>query len=51
MKQVGGEWVKCERRQMLRMMSKTNLLQIREMTHPDNPYFIIEDHYGKIAKF
>ncbi|MDF2474763.1 MAG: hypothetical protein K0S24_246 [Sphingobacterium sp.] len=50
MKQVDGQWVKCERRQMLRMMSKTNLLQIREMTHPDNPYFIIEDHYGKIAQ-
>lgn len=50
-KMVDGQMVKCERRQMLRMMSKTSLIHIREVTHPDDPYFVMEDHYGKVAPF
>lgn len=48
-KMVDGQLIKCERRQMLRMMSKTSLIHIREVTHPDDPYFVMEDHYGKVA--
>lgn len=43
-----GEIVKCERRQMLRMMSKTSLIHIRSVTQKDDPYFIMEEHLGKI---
>lgn len=43
-----GEIVKCERRQMLRMMSKTSLIHIRSVTRTDDPYFIMEEHLGKI---
>lgn len=43
-----GKIVKCERRQMLRMMSKTSLIQIRSVTHTDDPYFVMEEHLGKI---
>ena len=43
-----GKPVKCERRQMLRMMSKTILIQIRSVTHTHAPYFIIEEHLGKV---
>ena len=45
-----GEMIKCERRMMLRMMSKTSLIQISEVAHPNDPYFIIEDHYGRLAE-
>ncbi|MGK9121019.1 hypothetical protein [Olivibacter jilunii] len=45
-----GQLVPCERRQMLRMMSKTSLIHIREVTHPDDPYFVMEDHYGKVVE-
>jgi L-asparagine oxygenase len=43
-----GQLVKCERRLMLRMMSKTSLINIRSVTHTDDPYFIMEEHYGKL---
>ncbi|HEY0176342.1 MAG TPA: hypothetical protein VGC08_08185, partial [Pedobacter sp.] len=43
-----GELIKCERRQMLRMMSKTSLIHIRAVTHTDNPYLIMEEHYGQV---
>ncbi|MGS2740733.1 taurine catabolism dioxygenase TauD [Sinomicrobium sp. M5D2P17] len=43
-----GRIVKCERRQMLRMMSKTSLIQIRSVTDTNDPYFIMEEHLGKI---
>ena len=43
-----GQLVKCERRLMLRMMSKTSLINIRSVTHPENPYLIMEEHYGKV---
>lgn len=45
-----GELIKCERRMMLRMMSKTSLINIRSVTHTDNPYFIMEEHFGKLFK-
>ncbi|MEN7551483.1 hypothetical protein AAG747_26435 [Rapidithrix thailandica] len=48
MKMKDGKAVKCERRQMLRMMSKTSLINIREVTHTDDPYLIMEEHYGKL---
>jgi hypothetical protein len=47
-KEENGQLVKCERRLMLRMMSKTSLINIREVTHPENPYLIMEEHYGKV---
>ncbi|PWV54333.1 taurine catabolism dioxygenase TauD [Chitinophaga sp. S165] len=47
-KEENGQLVKCERRLMLRMMSKTSLINIREVTHPENPYLIMEEHYGKL---
>ncbi len=43
-----GKLVKCERRQMLRMMSKTSLIHIRSVTRKDDPYFIMEEHLGKL---
>lgn len=43
-----GKVIKCERRQMLRMMSKTSLIHMRAVTHRDDPYFIMEEHLGKI---
>jgi len=45
-----GVLVKCQRRQMLRMMSKTSLIHIRSVTHPENPYLIMEEHYGQVYK-
>ncbi|WP_438711704.1 taurine catabolism dioxygenase TauD [Aquimarina muelleri] len=47
-KKVDGKIIKCERRQMLRMMSKTSLINIRDVTHTDDPYLIMEEHYGKL---
>lgn len=43
-----GVKVRCERRQMLRMMSKTSLINIRNVTHTDDPYLIIEKHFGEL---
>lgn len=43
-----GKVILCERRQMLRMMSKTNLIQIRSYTRTEDPYFIMEDHLGTV---
>ncbi|HVI46125.1 MAG TPA: hypothetical protein VM802_14715, partial [Chitinophaga sp.] len=43
-----GQLVKCERRMMLRMMSKTSLIGIQSVAHPANPYMVMEEHYGKV---
>lgn len=43
-----GKLVKCERRQMLRMMSKTSLIHIRPVTRTNDPYFIMEEHLGQV---
>jgi len=43
-----GQLVPCERRMMLRMMSKTSLIHIQSVVHPENPYLVMEEHYGKI---
>jgi len=43
-----GTMVPCERRLMLRMMSKTSLIQIQSVAHPQNPYLVMEEHYGKV---
>ena len=43
-----GQLVKCERRLMLRMMSKTSLINIQSVTQSNDPYFIMEEHYGKL---
>ena len=45
-----GKMVPCERRQMLRMMSKTSLIDIRAVTRTEDPYFIMEEHYGRLFK-
>lgn len=45
-----GTMVKCERRQMMRMMSKTSLINIRNVTHTDDPYLIMEEHFGKLFR-
>ncbi len=50
-KTVNGQAVPCERRQMLRMMSKTGLIHIRDVTHTDDPYMIMEEHYGQLFDF
>lgn len=47
-REENGKIVKCERRQMLRMMSKTSLIHMREMTQTDDPYFVMEEHLGKV---
>lgn len=43
-----GRMVPCERRLMLRMMSKTSLIHIQSVIHPENPYMVMEEHYGKV---
>jgi L-asparagine oxygenase len=43
-----GNMVPCERRMMLRMMSKASLIHIQSVIHPENPYLVMEEHYGKI---
>lgn len=43
-----GRLVPCERRMMLRMMSKTSLIQIQSVIHPEKPYMVMEEHYGKV---
>ncbi|SFD62429.1 Taurine catabolism dioxygenase TauD, TfdA family [Chitinophaga sp. CF118] len=45
-----GVMVKCERRMMLRMMSKTSLINIQSVAHTDDPYLIMEEHYGSLFK-
>jgi len=50
-KNKNGKSLKCERRQMLRMMSKTSLINIRDVTHTNDPYLIMEEHYGQLFKF
>ncbi|MDO5970717.1 taurine catabolism dioxygenase TauD [Flavivirga aquimarina] len=47
-KRKNGKIIQCERRQMLRMMSKTSLINIRHVTHINDPYLIIEEHYGDL---
>ncbi|MFY0255203.1 taurine catabolism dioxygenase TauD [Chitinophaga sp. 30R24] len=47
-REENGEMVPCERRLMLRMMSKTSLIHIQSVAHPENPYLVMEEHYGKI---
>ena len=43
-----GQLIPCERRLMLRMMSKTSLIHIQSVAHPENPYMVMEEHYGKV---
>jgi hypothetical protein len=45
-----GSLVPCERRMMLRMMSKTSLINIQSVAHTDDPYLIMEEHYGSLFK-
>jgi hypothetical protein len=45
-----GQMIKCERRLMLRMMSKTSLINIQSVADTDNPYLIMEEHYGSLFK-
>lgn len=47
-KNENGRMVPCERRWMLRMMSKGSLIQIQSVVHPENPYMVMEEHYGKV---
>lgn len=47
-REENGKILKCERRQMLRMMSKTSLIHIRSVTQTNDPYFVVEEHLGKI---
>lgn len=47
-REENGKIVKCERRQMLRMMSKTSLIHMRSVTKTNDPYFIMEEHLGTI---
>jgi L-asparagine oxygenase len=47
-REVDGKIVPCERRQMLRMMSKSSLIHVQSVAHPENPFMIMEDHYGKV---
>ncbi len=48
LKKENGRLVPCERRLMLRMMSKTSLIHIQSVAHPENPYMVMEEHYGKV---
>lgn len=47
-KLVNGQKVPCERRQMMRMMSKASLISIRHVTHVNNPSLIMERHLGEL---
>lgn len=47
-REENGEILKCERRLMLRMMSKTSLIHMRSATQTNDPYFVMEEHLGKI---
>jgi len=45
-----GRLVPCERRMMLRMMSKTSLIHLRAVTRTNDPFFIMEEHYGSLFR-
>lgn len=47
-REENGVMVPCERRMMMRMMSKASLIQIQGVAHPHNPYMVMEEHYGKV---
>ncbi|MDX6182898.1 taurine catabolism dioxygenase TauD [Flavobacterium sp. Fl-77] len=47
-REENGKIIKCERRQMLRMMSKTSLIHIRSVTQTHDPSFIMEEHLGNV---
>lgn len=47
-KVVNGKRIKCERRQMMRMMSKASLINIRHVTHTNDPYLVMEKHLGQM---
>jgi L-asparagine oxygenase len=44
---INGIENQCERRIMLRMMSKVSLIDMRAHTLTEDPFFIIEEHLGK----
>lgn len=44
---INGVEDKCERRIMLRMMSKVSLIDMRAHTLTEDPFFVIEEHLGK----
>lgn len=44
---IDGVENKCERRIMLRMMSKVSLIDMRAHTLTEDPFFVIEEHLGK----
>lgn len=46
-KNVNGVESPCEKRIMLRMMSKVSLIDMRAHTLTDDPFFVIEEHLGK----
>lgn len=47
---VDGVEHRCERRIMLRMMSKVSLMEMRAHTLTEDPFFVIEEHLGKNFK-
>ncbi|WP_284461678.1 TauD/TfdA family dioxygenase [Chryseobacterium sp.] len=44
---IDGVEYPCERRIMLRMMSKVSLIDMRAHTLTEDPFFVIEEHLGK----
>ncbi|MEN5307767.1 TauD/TfdA family dioxygenase [Chryseobacterium cucumeris] len=44
---IDGVEQPCERRIMLRMMSKVSLIDMRAHTLTEDPFFVIEEHLGK----
>lgn len=44
---INGVESKCEKRIMLRMMSKVSLIGMRGHTLKEDPFFVIEEHLGK----
>jgi hypothetical protein len=49
-KNVNGVELTCEKRIMLRMMSKVSLMDMRAHTLTEDPFFVIEEHLGKNFK-
>jgi len=49
-KNINGVEHTCERRIMLRMMSKVSLIDMRGHTLKEDPFFVIEEHLGKNFK-
>jgi len=49
-KNVNGVELACEKRIMLRMMSKVSLMDMRAHTLTEDPFFVIEEHLGKNFK-